>query len=366
MTTHSFPPRGATTARDAQGFACLHGLRGVLALWVVLYHTSPGAFGPLHVARHGYLAVDMFFLMSGFILMHTHQQDFRRLTLRAALHFWSLRVWRTYPLNIAACLVSVAVTLAIAGWLPPAATLIDSALFMNSWDIPVIDRVANGPIWSLKVEWYGYLAFPMLCWALNRLSPRAAVMLIAPAILAIEVGVLASGWLGPDFTAMNLPHQLLRLAGGFGLGCVLRVGFEHPLVRHMRGDGLMLAMLAGAILVLLLSEPPGTLPLLAVIVMIACRPGRLTQWLLTNRVASYLGRISFSIYMVHVPIVTLFYDLQLQAGGALPSGAFTLGALITAFALASLLCRLLEEPARRVGRRLTNVHLPLLYGHQQG
>jgi len=355
------PPRSSaqTTARREEGFACLHGLRGVLALWVVLYHTSNAATGPLHVIRYGYLAVDMFFVMSGFILLHTHRADCRTLGARAALHFWSLRLWRTYPVNIAAFLLSVGITLAIAHTLPDATTLADALLFLNTWIIPVADHAANGALWSLKIEWWGYFAFPLLCPLVIRLSPRNAILVLAPAIMLGEVALFSFGVGGLQFDNQGFDRQLLRMASGFGLGCVLRVGFDHQLVRRMRGDGLMVAMIAAALVVLLIGDPSLSLPFLAVIVVTACRPGALTRLLLANPVALWLGRLSFSIYMVHFPIMVLFGYVQHRAGGAVPGWASTLATLLATCVAASLICRWIEEPARRFGRRLTDARLPL-------
>ena len=57
-------------------FRCLHGLRGFLALWVLALHCTSSNIGFINIHKYGYLAVDMFFVMSGFILMHAHNRDF--------------------------------------------------------------------------------------------------------------------------------------------------------------------------------------------------------------------------------------------------------------------------------------------------
>ncbi len=174
-----------------------------------------------------------------------------------------------------------------------------------------------------------------------------------------EVALFSFGVGGLQFDNQGFDRQLLRMASGFWLGCVLRVGFDHQLVRRMRGDGLMVAMIAAALMVLLIGDPSLSLPFLAVIVVTACRPGALTRLLLANPVALWLGRLSFSIYMVHFPIMVLFGYVQHRAGGAVPGWASTLATLLATCVAASLICRWIEEPARRFGRRLTEARLPL-------
>ena len=83
----------------------LTGIRGLAAWWVVLYHfreTYPD--DPLHIAgrvmAHGYLAVDFFFELSGFILALNYLHVFRNLSSRQAVQFLGLRLARIYPLHI--------------------------------------------------------------------------------------------------------------------------------------------------------------------------------------------------------------------------------------------------------------------------
>ena len=98
-----------TRTDDRQFVPALHGLRGLMALWVVSYHTTPTGLGPLHVTNYGYLAVDVFFILSGYVLMQAHAARFGRPTWAATRLFWRRRWWRIYPL----CLVSVVLSIAL-------------------------------------------------------------------------------------------------------------------------------------------------------------------------------------------------------------------------------------------------------------
>src|SRR5512135_3691795 len=84
----------------------LTGIRGIAALWVILYHY---AITPLDVlrldqilpfVRYGYIGVDLFFILSGFIITHVHGRDTASLAPMPVLHFLSLRIARIYPVHI--------------------------------------------------------------------------------------------------------------------------------------------------------------------------------------------------------------------------------------------------------------------------
>ena len=341
--------------RGAQ-FPGLHGLRGILALWVVLFHTSPGGFGPIQVPRYGALAVDVFFIMSGFLLMHAHHQDFappRGVSARAVARFISLRFWRTIPVHVIAVGLAFVLSWAVFGYVPTAPKLLRSLLLIYSWLMPAHNLLINGAIWSLHFEWLGYFAFPWICMLLMRLRSWRAAATLAVAILAIEtIVMLATGTTDPGELVAG-PGAFGRMAGGFMLGCVLWVGFQHRAARRIHGDLPMLASVGAIIAILLLTDPVYTLAPMALVVLLAARPGRVTAWLLGHPVSGFLGRISFSLYMIHQPIVHVSQHLQQTSHLPLPSAAFSAGAAVTALVVASVVCIGAEEKLRRYGRRHT-------------
>ena len=160
----------------------LTGLRGVAALWVVLFHYQvQSAFlgsswfaGVLGIDA-GWHGVDLFFVLSGFVLMLAHGEDFQTLTVPSTLAFLKLRVARVYPLNFVVLLLIVAAALfdsRFADWyrtLNPAnytaIPLLETSLLANRWGYTAVGDW-NQPTWSLSIEIIGYLAFPLLAWGL--------------------------------------------------------------------------------------------------------------------------------------------------------------------------------------------------------
>jgi peptidoglycan/LPS O-acetylase OafA/YrhL len=157
----------------------LTALRGIAALWVVLYHYSVQCFPNLdiraytYVVEKGYLAVDMFFMLSGFVMAHVYHQRFAK---SVSDNYWSFivaRIARIYPLHLLILLLFVAT--AFASHLM-ASTLQDSlrdiplggsrsleALIANIFmlqGLKASNLSWNYPAWSISVEFIAYLLFP--------------------------------------------------------------------------------------------------------------------------------------------------------------------------------------------------------------
>lgn len=144
----------------APRYATLDGLRGVAAVLVLCYHTH--AFqGSAAIAPHGYLAVDFFFMLSGFVIASAYQEK-----LRAGLpvvDFFRLRMIRLYPVALAGILLG-AVKLVSQYAINPAhsepAQWIALAVFLNALVLPVVSEThfsgalfpTDGPVWSLFYE----------------------------------------------------------------------------------------------------------------------------------------------------------------------------------------------------------------------
>ncbi len=329
-------------------FAALHGLRGVMALWVVSFHVSPSPIGPVKVAAYGYLAVDVFFLLSGFVLIHAHGAEFRRLGWPAARRFLLLRWWRTYPLYAVSLVLSVAAYVALRSALPGAWDFLASAALLERWAVPGMNM--NGPAWSLGVEWLGYLAFPAVAWLCMRLPARLALPLAGAAALGEVAALLA---LSGKLDMAIGPPAVARMAGGFLAGCIL-ARRALPAARPGRGHDAALALVvvlaAGT---LLLVPDVWCLPLLVTSVALAAQPGPATAALLSAPLPMYLGRISFALYLCHWPILKMVQAWQpTDMRGAGPAG--TVLTLAASLAMAHVLCRTVEEPLRRYGARWVN------------
>ncbi|MGF6573902.1 peptidoglycan/LPS O-acetylase OafA/YrhL [Paraburkholderia sp. GAS333] len=220
------------------------GVRGIAALSVVALHYLDNADAAIRPWRHAYLAVDLFFMLSGMVLALTYAST---ATLQAGrrpyINFIQKRIARIFPLYLAVTLVQTAFDLSrhIARGIPLPSTLEPTAMVANlflvqSWGI---SNSIVQPAWSLSVELAVYLAFPVLvaltirsrpaiAWAMAGLS---VVLLLTVSIGSRNCGIVCNGFL--DVITGNTPYPLMRCAAGFTFGLLAYRLFSLPKVRAM-------------------------------------------------------------------------------------------------------------------------------------
>lgn len=392
--TDSAPPLGSGTEnrppkseakRSRPDLATLTALRFLAALWVVLFHLQAMQqtfLAPVYelfrpVIANGDLGVDVFFVLSGFIITYTYLDRLGpRFRWRAAGDFvWArlARMWPAFALVVGVLGLWFAygsVQEPVREWslqtqapdLSPWG-LIKQLLMVHLWFQPDTDGASwFGPGWTVSAEWLAYLAFPLLAlplFRLRRLHPLAA--LAASVLVLLPTAV----W-GPDLPIATGEHQpyewLLRIACCFiagAFGCIAarnadRMNFNPVLA----GPG---AMLAGAAVVIFLAAAgkpgPGRLAVLAfplLIALLSLARGRVRS-VLSARWLQYGGRSSYSLYLVHMFFIYLFYWLNrdwLHGAGLLATNLLA-AACLAGIALAThLLFKYVEEPARHRLRAL--------------
>jgi peptidoglycan/LPS O-acetylase OafA/YrhL len=167
--------------RSPEQLASLTPLRGIAALWVVIFHFC-WYFPGVHPERYtgavykGYLAVDMFFVLSGFVITHVYKEGFaHRVTGRRYREFLKARVARIYPLHITVLLLFVATATAeraanyaLRGSFEPIPLLGERSLGGLLANLVMLQGLWarelswNDPSWSISLEFLAYLLFPLL------------------------------------------------------------------------------------------------------------------------------------------------------------------------------------------------------------
>lgn len=352
----------------------LTGIRGVAALWVILFHIGQGIPGysllpwltGSSFVENGFRGVDLFFILSGFIMMHVHAQDFTLLSRRALWDFAIMRCIRIYPAHLIVLLLILAVVIAspaYVAWsrawnLPlhtPAYTALSffqTATLTTRWLVPDYG-MWNGVTWSLSVELLAYTSLPILAHLLPRTQSPALCLFVAFGSLAVALCLLVAVG-NYDGGSPNRPG-LLRGFGGFAAGAALcRFGT----VAHITNrQAQWLALGAVAFIMVLLLVPRFTILMpfgFAVLIMaLAYRVGVIDR-LLSSRPAMFFGKISFSLYLVHItPLLLLEWAFQT---GQFPSTSFTVitGVIcyfMVVFGFSILLHYGIERPCQRLGHR---------------
>nr|WP_294525869.1 acyltransferase [uncultured Rhodopila sp.] len=318
----------------------LTALRGVASVWVVLCHVQPiwfpgTAAGIAAVFWLGQAAVDIFFVLSGFILACVYGP----LRLNRAPLFWLRRVCRIYPLHL--------VVLATFGGLTFAAVLLHRSGFEHDWKSFWVEALLlqpflpgltpwNPPSWSLGIEMLCYTLFPFV--ARLFAGGRVWVTIVAAIGLAAAEFYVLQHFDG----ATSGQGAVLRGLAGFHLGMAL--GFLSPRLRPSLAAPASLVATAGmAAGVALVSPVAVVLSAAALILALSPELGPVAR-ALASRGTVWLGRVSFSIYLLHAPLMNLIQRVPV------PGGHWTHLAVFVAVLLpmSELTYRWIERPGRRI------------------
>ncbi len=335
----------------------LTSLRGIAAWFVVLYHIrlSVAGLAPGAVAffAKGYLAVDFFFLLSGFVIWLSWGDRLHRERWRAVPAFLHKRIARIWPLHIAmlAAAVGLAMLLVVTGHAAPGdypfAQLPLHVLLLQNWGFT--DHLAwNDPSWSISCELGAYLLFPLLALAIDwKRVPTPAVIGAGVALLVLLHATMAEGGapnLGYDIARFGLRRCILEFACGTTIAALWWRWRDRP-----RGPAWISA---GVALLLMLFWATDTLP--ETLAIPAAFASALLAFALTSGAKGnpldagwlhYLGEISYATYLSHFMLFVLFKL-------ALVSDAHAVPPLLIGLYLVMVLCasvalyHLVERPAQ--------------------
>jgi peptidoglycan/LPS O-acetylase OafA/YrhL len=342
----------------------LTGVRIVAALWVVFFHFDeqvevlvPELDGLGFLSATGYLAVDLFFVLSGYILAYQYIAKFPR-GRGDYVGFLVKRLARIYPVLAATTLllvvvVSAASLVGLSIGNPDSFTFwgaVSDLTLTRGWIIPT--QGWNFPAWSLSAEWLAYLAFPpigvLAVWAAAR-SKGVVVALFG--VLVVAEGVFTAVATG----ANDMPFPTLRVLVAFTGGVALYVVLQHTRVTDLAGwiGGVALLALVAATPFVPVGPARAAVALalaLLIVGALAVGSGPVVR-LLGSPPLEYGGRISFSVYMVHgiaLMVLVRVVDADRWSDAALPARAAIVVAEIAAVVVAgALVYRLIEIPAQR-------------------
>lgn len=313
-------------------YAILDGLRGVAALMVILYHIFEGfATSPIDQRfNHGYLAVDFFFVLSGFVVGYAYDDRWKTMSKK---DFFKRRLIRLHPMIVMGFILG-AITFFIQGSVkwdssPVSISWVLLALLASFFLIPAAPGSGievrgngemyplNGPAWSLFFEYIGNILYALF---LRRLSTKALAVLVALSGVGLATfaignfsgyGHLGVGWSMADY---NLIGGFLRLLFAFSIGSLMSRNFKPVKIK----GAFWICSLA---IVILLSMPyvgDGSAPWMNGIYDAVCTivifpilvylgaSGKTTDKG-SSRITKFLGDISYPLYMVHYPFMYLFY-----------------------------------------------------------
>lgn len=321
----------------------------------------------------GWVGVDLFFAISGFVIARSLLPQVRGCQDRgaflvAALRFWTRRAWRLLPSAWFWLLVPLAATVLFnrsgafgpfqASYAAAVAAVLQVANVRLAEVFGARPSGVSFPYWSLSLEEQFYLVLPVAMFLLRR---RLALVLAAVAAL--------------QFAAPHTPLAMVTRSGALALGVLLALWEGRPSwrlceprilgrSRLARGAALAASMaLLGALgsdELHIASCRLGLIAVLAAGLVWAASYDRdlLVRRGLLRRVLLWLGARSYALYLIHIPVYFTAHEtwFRLAPPGAVPHGwvawAYALAALCALLLLADLNYRIIEVPLRRKGRRI--------------
>ena len=332
------------------------GLRALAILPVMLYHAGvPGVSG-------GFVGVDVFFVISGYVIALSLHEDLEQGRF-SVWRFYAKRIRRIFP----ALFVTVGVTAVVAYVLLLPSYLLDfsksllaAAVFLSNlyfWQTSgyfAADAVHRPLLhtWSLSVEEQFYLFMPLATFVIYRYLGRRWLTVLLPAILASLALSAYATTTAPTANFFLLPTRAWELL----LGAALALSKIPPTRSRWLGEALGiigLAMIGYAVFAFDEATAfPGLnalFPCLGTALLIYVGQAQNARWqtaataLLSLRPLVFTGLISYSLYLIHWPIVSFLHYQALEPPGALQVAAI----LAASFALAALSWRYVEQPFRR-------------------
>ncbi|WP_299576172.1 acyltransferase family protein [uncultured Williamsia sp.] len=351
----------------------IQGLRAVAVGLVIADHV-------FHRPHGGYVGVDIFFVISGYLItsqLLKQQTDGGRISFR---RFYTHRARRILPMSIFVAAVTVALSYAI--FFPSRAnqSAIDalfSMVFAINWKFATAGVDYFSPIgyqspfqhyWSLAVEEQFYLFWPLAIVLVVMIDRRAGqsrrrqwltpglITAIAAASFLLAIYQTASN---SNFAYFATSSRVFEFATGAVLATVPSATRE-KIISHRLGSPLCSALLVGGLALVAFSAvetaagssrfpgPLAALPVMGTAAVIASgfgSPAAFLTRVLDNRVMTYVGNISYSLYLWHWPIVVF---VTASCSPTLPVQA---AMLVTTLALSAWSFRFVEEPFRKLGKK---------------
>ena len=369
-------------AGGRQRFRALDGLRGVAALLVVFLHVEwPNHLTDNKFVQHGYVAVDLFFILSGLVISSNY---LHRITNAGdAKTFLGLRLFRLYPVHLAVLVAFVGLegaklaaqhVFALAPGAQPPFTghssfgaLVANLFLVNG--LHVLPTPSwNGSSWSISCELAAYFVFAIV--VLMGLVRKKLFFPVGSVLVGVGYTVVALEWGTLDVRA---DWGIIRCLAGFFLGMLIcqfngrnKLG-QSPMFLWVSEVAVMIAI----VLVMSFASGPFlvlVIPLFVIAVALLQSDRGPVARLLISPVTQFLGRISYSIYMVHafllvclLIILKRVFVLPMALNPIRPEpivllnpwigDLLVLGIVVAVIAAASAIYVFIEEPGRLFGRR---------------
>jgi peptidoglycan/LPS O-acetylase OafA/YrhL len=339
----------------------LTGVRGVAAVIIVIYHygkfrLDPNGGPTVWSVPNGYMPVDMFFMLSGYVIGYVYRDAFLSEPLKNYKTFLIKRIARLYPAYL---VIGAFYALKIAVGLTGEETFarfnwfdgIGNLLMLVGWGLHIYPLI--GVSWASSAELGSYVASPILMRYTIHKGMGYWAACVALSLLGIYlISISGKGASGPlDVVQDDSLLPLLRAMAGFTLGlATYRVAGYLDRLSAMVQDVLVVVILAAIVAAGVLAAHDLFVYLLFIpFIAILSRDGRVARLLFGNKLVYHLGAISYSIYLIHPLFLTFAERSTRHVGNTLTAYVgCVLVALAAIWLLSYLSFRFVEMPGRQL------------------
>jgi peptidoglycan/LPS O-acetylase OafA/YrhL len=339
-------------------FDSLTGLRFILALWIAVFHFGDmydhAGMGSWPIMKAGVARVDVFFVLSGFVLTHVYWM--RTAAKFDFAGFLQARFARLFPLHM----LALTLLLALVG----AAHLMGAAqetqgygvqgffanvFLLQAWAIPGSGKW-NFPAWTISAEFTGYLLFPLFLMLATCFRRAPLLFLVCTITFVLILDVMFRQLLGRSLTQSTQDLGAIRGSAVMLVGVAGRVAFERTTLSIKAGLGLAALgiLIAGFAAYLALSTGIVALGGVLIVMGLATCDRQGMASFLNSRVFVELGKWSYGIFILHVPLY-----LALRHAAGLLGFEFVVNMVTTMVCVCVVICAsaiahyVIEEPARK-------------------
>ncbi len=378
----------AISVKGVASIEALTGLRAIAAFMVFMYHypLTAGSEIPQWLysfTRSGNNGVPLFFTLSGFVICYNY---YDRLTIRPFKNFWPFlvnRFARIYPVYLLVFLVALAITAYTEPGRIGPSVIWQQTMLLQTWnpDVRVLSAlIYNVPSWSVNVEIFLYLTFPLVTWFILKKCGRVGQLVAVAAVAVLLVLGLAAAFVltgnnTPDDYTVDTPglylffyFPVIHLAE-FISGCAaariyILLSGKPVSSKELFWGRIALGLAMAAVIFLMIFDQPylipfryaaGYIPFFTIIIFCLARYRTLLSRFLSTKALILLGEASYSFYLWHEVFLIPNVDNILNLPQPL-SFLFGFGIFLVVVVVSIISFKLVETPLRKVIRRLALPH----------
>jgi len=351
----------STTEGYPADLRALTSLRAFLALGVVLFHYQlqwDPTLGFSPIIERSRLAVDAFFMLSGFIMAHVYGPSFAKGTF-SYRRFIVARIARMYPLHLAVLGAVLVMVLAAAGqgvrYDPATYTpqgFVQTLLLIQAWFPSTLGSNWSGPSWSLSAEWFAYLLFPAYALVATRLRHRPRLLLGLGVVGFIAIDAVYGQMFGKVLPRAEDDMGILRILPEFMIGMGLHgLGQGLRWSRSVTIDATVIATLALFVAMQFSLDDRYVVALTAPVILcwsMLAKAG--CEGPLSSPLLVFAGEVSFALYLAHMPLLVAYKGIAAEIRGIDSGFVMTPTELIGLFVVTVLVSVALHLFVERPGR----------------